>query len=106
MRFFVYVLHSVQFDKIYIGYTTNVEARFRSHDLFSKKGWTKRFRPWTLAHTEAFATKREALMREKQLKSAKGREFIRKELISSSATFSSIMATGFNLVPPLGHKNH
>jgi putative endonuclease len=35
-----------------------------------------KYRPWNLIHQEHFDTKREAMMREKQLKSAKGREFI------------------------------
>jgi putative endonuclease len=58
-----------------------MEERFRSHNELSKKGWTKSFRPWVIVHQEFFDSKSEALKREKQLKSATGREFIWKNII-------------------------
>ena len=77
LMFTVYVLHSPQYDKIYIGYTSNLEQRLLSHNKLSKKGYTVRYRPWTVIHTEEFVNKTEALKREKQLKSARGRLWIR-----------------------------
>lgn len=74
--YFVYVLFSPNYNKIYIGYTSNLEQRFLSHNELGKKGWTIKFRPWTIVHSEKFETKSEAMKREKQLKTAKGREFI------------------------------
>jgi putative endonuclease len=74
--FIVYVLYSETHKKIYIGMTSNLEERFKSHNELAKKGWTIRYRPWEIIHTENFETKREALDRELQLKSAKGRAFI------------------------------
>jgi putative endonuclease len=47
----------------------------------SKKGWTRNFRPWSIIHEEYFSSKREAQIREKELKSYKGREFIRKTIL-------------------------
>ena len=79
--FTVYVLHSEIFDKIYIGYTSNIEQRFLSHNKLSNKGWTIKFRPWKIIHTEVFATKKEAMVREKQLKSSRGRAWIRNTII-------------------------
>jgi putative endonuclease len=81
MSFHVYVLHSGQYDKIYIGYTSDLESRLNSRNELATKGWTVKFRPWSLVHTETFETKAEAMGREKQLKSARGREFIRKEIL-------------------------
>ena len=75
----VYVLYSETYDKIYIGRTTNLPERFKSHNELGKKGWTIKFRPWRIVHTEAFATKAEAIQREKELKSAAGRRWIRNE---------------------------
>src|SRR5688572_2461545 len=72
----VYVLYSARFNKIYIGYTTDLESRFISHNELGIKGWTIRFRPWEILHTENFESKSNAMKREKQLKSAAGREFI------------------------------
>jgi len=44
----VYVLYSFSYDKIYIGYTSNLIDRFRSHNKLGKKGWTLRYRPWVV----------------------------------------------------------
>jgi putative endonuclease len=78
MSYYVYILFSPSSNRIYIGYTSDIEGRLLSHNKLAAKGWTIRFRPWTLVHSELFTTKREAMVREKQLKSAKGRDFIRK----------------------------
>ena len=77
----VYILFSESYDKIYIGYTSNLKQRFLSHNELSKKGWTIKFRPWKIIHTEEFESKTEALFREKQLKGAKGRKWIRENLL-------------------------
>ena len=74
--FTVYVLHSKSYDKIYIGFTSNLEQRLLSHNELGKKGWTIKFRPWQLIHTEVFQLKSDAMKREKQLKTATGRNFI------------------------------
>jgi putative endonuclease len=76
MDHFVYVLFSSRFKKIYIGYTSDIEKRIASHNYLSKKGWTVRYRPWELLYKEELLEKKDALLREKQLKTAKGREFI------------------------------
>ena len=73
----VYVLYSKTFDKIYIGMTSDISERFKSHNKLSKKGWTKNFRPWEIIYREEYEEKAAALKREKQLKSASGRAFIR-----------------------------
>ena len=77
MLFYVYVLHNVAYNKIYIGYTADLSARILSHNQLAKKGYTTKFRPWRLIYTEAFKSKDSALKREKELKSARGRKFIR-----------------------------
>jgi len=74
--FTVYVLYSEKYHKIYIGYTSNIEQRLLSHNELETKGYTLKYRPWKLIYTEVFSEKSEAMKREKQLKTAKGREFI------------------------------
>lgn len=76
--FTVYVLQSINFDKIYIGFTSNIENRIIAHNHPANKGWTKSFKPWKVIYTEEFETKADAMNREKQLKNGKGREFIHK----------------------------
>ncbi len=74
--FTVYVLYSKSYDKIYIGFTSNLEQRLLSHNELAKKGWTIKFRPWQLIHTEVFQLKSDAMKREKELKTATGRNFV------------------------------
>ena len=81
--YIVYVLYSAKYNKIYIGYTSNLSERLLSHNELGKKGWTIKFRPWLSVHTESFKTKQEALLKEKELKSGKGREWIWDELIKN-----------------------
>ncbi|MFQ6614700.1 MAG: GIY-YIG nuclease family protein [Fidelibacterota bacterium] len=73
----VYALHSPKYDKIYIGFSSNLYQRLLSHNRKGKKGWTIKYRPWKLIYTESYLSKPEAKMREKQLKTARGRKFIR-----------------------------
>ena len=74
--FTVYVLYSAKFDKIYIGYTSDIENRLLSHNQLATTGYTVKYRPWVLAYTEILETKTETIKREAQLKSARGREFL------------------------------
>ena len=80
-EFVVYILFSENYGKTYVGFTSNLIERFKSHNYLSKKGYTIKFRPWQVIYVEFFTTKSEALKREKILKTGKGREFI-KEMIS------------------------
>jgi putative endonuclease len=74
--FTVYVLYSKDFNKIYIGFTSDLEQRLLSHNELGKKGWTIKFRPWQLIYTEEFQLKSYAMKRERELKTATGRNFI------------------------------
>jgi len=75
--FTVYVLYSEKFDKTYTGCTGHLPSRLQSHNSEKNSGYTKRFQPWDLIHTEEYETKEMAMKREKQLKSGRGREFVR-----------------------------
>jgi putative endonuclease len=72
----VYVLYSKDYDKIYIGFTSNLDERLLSHNVLGNKGWTIKFRPWIVVYKEEYEAKSMAMRREKELKTAKGREFI------------------------------
>jgi len=78
-----YVLYSNSFDKIYIGYTSGLLERFKSHNNLGTKGFTVLCRPWIVVHVEFFENKAEAMRREKQLKSSRGRNYIRTEIVKS-----------------------
>ena len=69
----VYLLFSPSFNKTYVGFTSDLEARLKSHNELGKKDWAIRYRPWILVHSEEFKTKAEAMAREKFFKSGVGR---------------------------------
>ncbi|MCK5331977.1 MAG: GIY-YIG nuclease family protein [Candidatus Marinimicrobia bacterium] len=79
--FCVYVLYSVKIDRLYIGQTQDLKKRLREH----REGvsfYTKRASDWRLIHIEEFQTRSEAMRREKQLKTYKGREYLRNKYLS------------------------
>ena len=72
----VYILYSEKFNKHYTGYSSNLAARLFSHNDMGH-GWTAKYRPWKLLYTKDFATKQEAMIYEKWLKTGVGRDYIK-----------------------------
>ncbi len=79
--FTVYILYSEKFQKIYIGYTSNMEQRIISHNSLATKGYTVKYRPWKIIHAEEYVTKEEAMKRELWLKSGIGRNWIKENVL-------------------------
>ncbi len=77
MKYYVYVLKSVNFDRQYVGFTRNVVRRLRQHNS-GKTMSTKPYLPWELIFLEEFDSKEEVLKREKFFKTSRGREHIKK----------------------------
>jgi putative endonuclease len=75
--FVTYVLYSAAFNKIYIGFTSDLISRFHSHNSLAKSGYTVQYRPWKVIYVEFFVMKSGAMKREKELKSSRGRTFIK-----------------------------
>ena len=75
----VYVIHSPKFDRKYVGMTVNVEARLAEHNS-GKTRSTKPYIPWEVVHSESYPNREEARKREKYLKSAAGRRFLKTKL--------------------------
>ena len=76
MAFTVYILYSVDFNKHYTGFTSDVASRLLSHNELGKQ-WTSKYRPWKLIYTKDFEVKRDAMTYEKWLKTGTGRDFIK-----------------------------
>ncbi len=74
--FVTYILYSEKYDAIYIGYSSSLIQRFYSHNFLATKGYTIRYRPWVVLEVEFYTSKKEAVLREKILKSGKGRAYI------------------------------
>ena len=76
--FSVYAIYNKSSQKFYIGQTDDIVIRLQLHNSHTFKGYTSRFPgKWELIYNESVATRPEALMRERQLKSYRGREFIK-----------------------------
>jgi len=76
---YVYLLHSVSDDGLYIGYSANLRRRVTQHvkgDAFA----TSYRGPWKLIYYEAYIEQADALGRERYLKSGAGRRFLRLQL--------------------------
>jgi putative endonuclease len=80
-EFVVYILYSNNHNKTYVGFTSNLIERFKSHNLIGTKGYTIKFRPWKVIHVEFYVSKNEAMQREKYFKTGKGREVIKSILL-------------------------
>ena len=77
MNFFVYALYSAKLDVVYIGQTKDLDKRLSDH----KKGYSKytsRSDDWIMFYSEDCDSRANAMLREGELKSSKGRRFLRK----------------------------
>lgn len=64
---YVYVLKSVRYAKLYIGYTRDLRKRLSLHNAGTST-FTNRFKPWALVYYEAFSNPMAAKARESSLK--------------------------------------
>ena len=79
MPFSVYVIKSTRTGKLYTGQTQQLEKRLLQHNDGSSP-YTKNRGPWVLIYEESFATRAEAMAREKFLKTGKGHEFLKTKI--------------------------
>ena len=77
IMYYVYALYNQSLKKVYIGQTNNVDRRLLEHNKDGNHYTTSLKGEWELIYKEEVATRSEALKREKQLKSYRGREFIK-----------------------------
>ncbi|OPX25962.1 MAG: excinuclease ABC subunit C [Candidatus Cloacimonas sp. 4484_143] len=76
--FFTYIIRSISNPtKTYIGFTSNIDDRLKSHNM-GKSSYTKHYIPWKLEFYAAFHNKLTAINFEKYLKSGSGKAFASK----------------------------
>lgn len=81
--FYVYVLKSKKDNRLYIGYTNNLERRIQEHKQKINFSTAKRG-PFFLVYYEAFNSQEDATTREKQLKQFKSAYgHLKKRIINS-----------------------
>ena len=77
----VYAIYNPIKKVIYIGQTKDLPERLRIHNEKLINGYTSRFEGhWILIYSETQPDRLSALKREKQLKSFRGREFIKSKI--------------------------
>jgi putative endonuclease len=77
---FVYTLKSLASDLHYVGISDDVARRLKEHNA-GKSKFTKGHMPWILIYKESFPDYASARIREKYLKSAAGKRWLRKNEI-------------------------
>ena len=75
-KFYVYALISLNNSNLYIGQTNNLERRIKQHKS-GKVLSTKPYIPYRLLFEESFSDRKNAVAKEKELKSSQGRRFLR-----------------------------
>ncbi|MEK7181432.1 MAG: GIY-YIG nuclease family protein [Patescibacteria group bacterium] len=78
--FFVYAIYNSERHRVYIGQTEDLNRRIKEHNdsKNSRHTYTRRFAgEWVLIYKEIVETRGEAIRREEQLKSYRGRQFIK-----------------------------
>ena len=73
--YFTYILESLKDGKRYTGYTSNLSLRLEQHNL-GKVDSTKNRRPFKLIYLEACLNQKDAVKREKYLKTFHGKKFL------------------------------
>jgi len=76
---YVYAINSKERNYIYVGMTDNVERRVAQHQKGYEKT-TKPYRPFELILCETYPNREKARKREKFLKTAAGKRFLRARL--------------------------
>jgi putative endonuclease len=77
--FYVYVLHSLEDQGLYIAFSTDLKRRMAEHEHGASLA-TKYRGPWKLIYYEAYIDRQDAEGRELYLKSESGRRFLRQQL--------------------------
>jgi len=91
-QFSVYILYSQTADRYYVGHTSDIHTRLKSHNRTDELGgkYTRKNGPWELVYLqEGFTSRAEAVKREREIKRWKSRRRI-KELIEAQPAESRL----------------
>lgn len=76
MKYFVYILKSLEYEKTYVGITNNPERRLTEHNA-GKSIYTRKFKPWQVVYKEEVWDRKSAREKEKYYKTSAGRKKIK-----------------------------
>ena len=77
--YYVYVLKSIEYDRLYVGSSADPDERLKSHNAGKVKS-TKAYRPWVRVLLEEHADRSTAEKRERYLKSGWGRRWLKEQI--------------------------
>ena len=83
-KYYVYIILTVN-NKLYCGYTTNLERRYKLHCEGKGAKYTRANKPLKLVYSAEYSTKEDALKEEKKKKTLKRAE--KEKLISNFETY-------------------
>ncbi len=99
--FYVYILYLTN-NRFYTGFTSDLKRRIQEHKLRKVK-YTKSKLPFKLVHYEAYYLESDARRREKYLKTAEGKKFL-KQQIRDLLNSGLLERSHSGLVPSLGKR--
>ena len=79
MFFYTYILQSLKDKNFYVGYTNNIQRRLEEHNLGEVVSTKKRI-PLKLVYWEGCLSQKDALKREKYLKSSWGKRYVKNRI--------------------------
>ena len=87
--YFVYILRSKKTNRQYVGFAADPVQRLGQHNSGITKS-TKGRGPWAIVYQEQFATRSDALRRERFLKTGQGREELKRLLTRVESNGNSV----------------
>jgi putative endonuclease len=76
---YVYVIESLGGGGLYVGFTENLEKRLKEHNRKLNRS-TKSGAPWRIIYAEACLNQKDALRRERYLKTSQGARLLKRRL--------------------------
>lgn len=73
--FYLYIIQSELDGSYYVGSTHDIKRRLKEHNGKSAH-FTSKKKPWKVSHIEEFASKTEAIQRERYIKRMKSKKYI------------------------------
>lgn len=77
---FTYVIRSIKNKRLYTGYTSDINRRFKEHNLKIGGTYTSKNAPFDLIFFEAYKDKRDATEAERYFKTGHGREILKDKI--------------------------
>ena len=85
MKYFVYIIESFKDGSYYVGSAQDLSERIERHNQGRSK-YTKAKRPWNLIYHEEHPDRSSAVLREKEIKARKSKEYIERLVRASRLT--------------------